>query len=57
MTIDTMKIIGTLPSGFAGSAGFSGDEASCTRPRSTLDKASAVTSRTTLEITKGSRAS
>ena len=50
-----MKITGTVPSGFAGSAGLAGG-----RFRdATLDpdSASAVISSTTLEITNGSRAS
>ena len=57
MTIETMKIIGTLPSGFAGRAGLAADAGSSARSRSTLDSASVVISSTTLEITKGSRAS
>jgi hypothetical protein len=55
MTIAAMKITGTVPSGFAGSAGLAG--ASSATPRSTRDNPSAVISSTTLEITNGSRAS
>ena len=51
-----MKITGTVPNGFAAAAGFA-DAASSARSRSTFDSASVVIRSTTLEITKGSRAS
>ena len=57
MTIDPMKNIGTAPSDFAVPAGVFATGGACARSRSTLDRASVVSSSTAPEITNGSRGS
>ena len=51
-----MKITGMVPNGFAAAAGFA-DAASSATVRSTFDSARVTIRSTTLEITKGRRAS
>ena len=56
MTIEAMKNIGTRPSDLAGTGCFA-TRGACARLRSTFDKASAVNSSTTPDITNGRRGS